>query len=161
MYLLLFNLASLAIVGWAMMICLPTWKLTRRAVTSAVFPVYLAAIYVAGVVPLLARAGPGIVRDFGSAEGVVRLLANPDAALVVWIHILVFDQLIGVLIYRDNQQQHVISLPLQSLVLFLTLMFGPAGFLLYYAIRIARKRGPAFVGAPEPDNSSPLWTHPR
>lgn len=61
----------------------------------------------------------------------VRLLANADAALVVWIHILVFDQLVGVFIYRDNMRERVAPLPVQSAILFLTLMFGPAGFLVY------------------------------
>jgi hypothetical protein len=83
------------------------------------------------------------MREFGSAEGVVRLLTGADAALIVWIHLLVFDHLVGVFIYRDNMRVLVVSLPVQSLVLFLTLMFGPAGFLLYYVIRVARKHGPA------------------
>lgn len=143
MYLLLFNLAALAIAGWALMIFLPSWSVTRWIARSAVFPVYLAALYVIGVVPLVVAAGPGIIREFGSAEGVVRLLGSADAALVVWIHVLVFDQLVGVMIYRDNMRNRVVPAPVQSVILFLTLMFGPAGFLAYYAIRVARKRGPA------------------
>jgi hypothetical protein len=39
------------------------------------------------------------------------------------------------------------ALPVQSLILFLTLMFGPVGFLVYYALRIARGRGPAIGDA--------------
>jgi len=143
MYVLLFNLAGPAIAGWALMIFLPSWSVTRWIARSAAFPVYLAALYVIGVVPLVVAAGPGIIGDFGSAEGVVRLLGSADAALVVWIHILAFDQLVGVMIYRDNMQTRVVPLPVQSVVLFLTLMFGPAGFLVYYVIRVARKRGPA------------------
>jgi hypothetical protein len=66
-----------------------------------------------------------------------------DAKMIVWIHILVFDHLVGIFIYRDNMRRRVVSLPVQSLVLFLTLMFGPAGFLLYYSIRVAKGHGPA------------------
>jgi hypothetical protein len=99
---------------------------------------------VAGVAPILAAAGPGIIAEFATSDGVIRLLANPDVALVAWIHILVFDQLVGLLIYRDNMRYALVSIPLQSVILFLTLMFGPVGFLLYYVIRVRRGGGPAF-----------------
>ncbi|MGH7563357.1 MAG: ABA4-like family protein [Gemmatimonadota bacterium] len=147
MYESLFGFAALALVGWALMIFLPGWSVTRRIASWAVFPVYLAVLYVLGVVPLVVAAGPGIVRDFGSPEGVVGLLANADVALVVWIHILVLDHLVGVLIYRDNMRERVAPAPVQSVILFLVLMFGPAGFLLYYALRVVRGRGPAIGGA--------------
>ncbi|HSM06790.1 MAG TPA: abscisic acid-deficient protein Aba4 family protein, partial [Longimicrobiales bacterium] len=101
---LLFNVAGLAILGWALMILLPTWSVTRRLVAWTVFPVLLAGIYVIGVVAVLAETGVGAVADFGSAEGVVRLLSDPDVALVAWIHLLAFDHLVGVFIFRDNLQ---------------------------------------------------------
>jgi hypothetical protein len=142
MYVLLFNIAGLAIVGWGLMIFLPKLTLTRWLASTAAFPVALAVLYVVGVVPLFLAAGPGIMRDFGSPDGVIGLLAQPDAALIVWIHILVFDHLVGIIIYRDNMRERVVALPLQSVILFLALMFGPAGFLLYYTLRVARKRGP-------------------
>ena len=143
MYVLLFNLTNAAMIGWALMIFLPRAQITTWIARTAVFPVYLAALYVIGVVPLLVASGPGIMREFASADGVVRLLAGADAALIVWLHLLVFDHLVGILIYRDNMRIHAMSLPVQSLVLFLTLMFGPAGFLVYYVIRVVRKHGPA------------------
>lgn len=42
---------------------------------------------------------------------------------------------------RRERTTSVIPLPIQSLLLFVTLMFGPAGFLTYWLIRIARSRG--------------------
>jgi hypothetical protein len=143
MYVLLFNLAGIAIAGWALMIFLPAWSFTRCVARSAVFPAFLAVLYLVGVVPLVVAAGFGVIAEFGTPDGVIRLLADPNVALIVWIHILVFDQLVGVFIYRDNMHEKLVPLPLQSAILFLTLMFGPAGFLLYYGIRIARKRGTA------------------
>jgi len=59
MYLLLFNLAGLAIVGWALMIFFPTWLVTRWITRITVFPVYLAALYVAGVGAATVRDGTG------------------------------------------------------------------------------------------------------
>lgn len=145
MYALLFELAGIAIVGWALMIFLPAWSVTRRIADWIVFPVYLALLYGVGVVPLVVEAGPGIIGDFGSVEGVLGLLADPDVALIAWIHILVFDHLVGVFIYRDNMRERVIPLPVQSIVLFLTLMFGPLGFILYSVLRVARRRGHAMI----------------
>ena len=141
MYLALYNVAGFAIVGWLLLILLPAWKVTRRIAETAVFPVFLSLIYVIGIVPLLVQAGPGIISDFGSAEGVTRLLGNADVALIAWIHILAFDQVVGMLIYRDNMHHRYVPLPVQSVLLFATLMFGPMGFLTYYVLRAwARSR---------------------
>ena len=145
MYVLLFNLAGPAILGWALMIFLPTWSVTRWIATQAVFPAYLTVLYVIGVVPLVIAAGPGIMLDFGTADGVLRLLADPSVALIAWIHILTFDQVAGILIYRHNLRHRVMPLPVQSVILFLTLMFGPAGFLTYYAACAVKNRASVFA----------------
>lgn len=144
-YSALFSLSGIGILGWALLIFFPKWAATRWVARTAVFPIYLAALYLAGVVPLIVSAGPGIVVKFGTATGVISLLSDPNVALIAWIHILVFDQFVGLLIYRDNMRERLLPVALQSVILFLTLMFGPVGFLLYYLIRVARKHGP-FVG---------------
>src|SRR5438876_11577883 len=123
MYVVLFSLAGVGIVAWLLLILLPTWRLTRWLAQIELFPGYLAMLYLVGVVPLVLRGGLGIVRDFGTAEGVTQLLANPDIALIAWIHILAFDQVVGLLIYRENMRQRYLPIPFQSVVLFLTLMF--------------------------------------
>ncbi len=138
MYRTLFDLAGLAIVGWLPLIFAPTWRVTRRIAESAIFPAYLAAIYALGVIAVLSELGPGIMADFGSAEGVLGLLRAESVALVAWIHILAFDQVVAILIYRDNLRHRFLPLPLQSLLLVLTLMFGPLGFLTYWVVRMTR-----------------------
>ncbi|MBW3570455.1 MAG: DUF4281 domain-containing protein [Gemmatimonadetes bacterium] len=135
MYVALFNLAAIAVLGWLLLILFPAWKVTRWIAETAVFPVFLAIVYVLGIVPLLMQTGPGIIADFGRAEGVTRLLGNGDVALVAWIHILAFDQVVGMMIYRENMQHRYVPLPVQSVLLFATLMFGPVGFLGYYVLR--------------------------
>jgi len=70
-------------------------------------------------------------------------MSQPAAALLIWIHVLAFDQLTGLFIYRDNMRERVVPMPVQSIILFLTLMFGPAGFLLYYVLRVSRPRASA------------------
>src|ERR671913_4466 len=141
MYVTLFNLAGYAIVAWLLLIFLPKWSVPRFVARTAIFPVYLSVLYVVGVAAVLAELGPGLMRDFGSAEGVTRILARGDVALVAWLHILAFDQLVALHIYRENMDHHYVPLPVQSALLALTLMFGPAGFLAYYVLRlVARAR---------------------
>jgi hypothetical protein len=135
MYVALFNLAGIAMLGWLLLIVLPAWKVTRWIAETALFPVFLSVVYLLGIVPLLMQTGSGIMGDFGSAEGVTRLLQNPDIALVAWIHILAFDQVVAMMIYRENMQHRYVPLPVQSVLLFATLMFGPVGFLSYYVLR--------------------------
>ena len=144
MYLNLFNLAGLAIVGYIPLIFAPTWRGTRRLAESAFFPIYIAVLYAFGVAALLMQLGPGFISDFGSAGGVIRLLARPDIALVAWLHILAFDQVIAIAIYRENMRHRYVPLLGQSALLFLTLMFGPLGYLAFQLVRIARRGTGAF-----------------
>jgi hypothetical protein len=139
MYVRLFDLAGIAIIAWLLLIFLPKWRVTRFVARTAAFPVFICVLYVVGVVPLLMETGPGVMRDFGTAEGVTRLLKRQEVALIAWIHILAFDQLVGLFIYRENMERRYVPLPVQSFILFLTLMFGPAGFLAYYILRLLRR----------------------
>jgi hypothetical protein len=140
MYRMLFQLSSLAMLGWLLFIFAPTWRVTRRIADSALFPAYIAFLYLVGVVAVFRELGFGIMADFGSADGVLRLLTIEGVALVAWIHILAFDQVVAHLIYRDNMKHRFIPIPLQSVLLFLTLMLGPLGFLTYWLIRVTRSK---------------------
>lgn len=138
MYLTLFKIAGIVTPAWALLIFLPTWRATRWLARSAIVPAVVCVLYVIGIVAQITVGGLGFVRDFGSAEGVQHLLAQPDIAIVAWIHFLAFDQLVGIFIYRDNMHHRYVPIPVQSVILFLTFMFGPVGFLSYYLLRLAR-----------------------
>ena len=140
MYRTLFALSSLAIFGWVLLIFLPTWRVTRRVADSALFPAYIALLYAVGIYAVMRELGPGIMADFGTADGVLRLLRTEAVALVAWIHILAFDQVVAHLIYRDNMKHRFVPVYVQSVILVLTLMLGPLGFLLYWLIRVVRGR---------------------
>lgn len=146
MYFNLFQLASLAIIGWIPLIFFPTWRSTRRLAESAFFPTYIAVLYAFGVGALLMQFGPGFIADFGSADGVARLLARQEIAWVAWLHILAFDQVIALAIYRENMRCCYVPMPVQSALLFLTLMFGPLGYLAFLVVRVARLGSRAFGG---------------
>lgn len=141
----LFELAGPAILAWLILIFAPTSRPARWLGESAIGPLYLAILYLVGVAPLMVEGGLAVMRDFGTAEGVTRLLATQDVAMIAWIHILAFDQLVGVYIYRENMKHRYVSMPAQSVILFLTLMFGPAGFLTFYVLRWVRSGRPAGV----------------
>ena len=139
-YRLLFGMAGFGILAWLLLIFAPAWRFTRRLAESAVFPAYLALIYVVGVAAVFRDMGPGIMADFGTADGVLKLLRTEAVGLVAWIHILAFDQVVAHLIYRDNMKYRFVPLPIQSVLLFVTLMLGPLGFLSYWIIRTVRAR---------------------
>ena len=64
----------------------------------------------------------------------IALFKSPRVVLAGWIHFLAFDLMVGLYIVTDAAQRgigHLWLLP----ALFLTLMFGPAGLLLYMAMR--------------------------
>ncbi len=157
MYPTLFQLAGPAMVGWGLMIFLPTLRATRFVAGITVFPVYLSVLYLLGIIPLAVAAGPGIMADFGSVDGVLGLLSDPDVALIAWIHILAFDHLLGVLIYRDNPAHRFVPFPVLSVVLFFTLMLGPVGFPAWWGIRGWRIRrgeeGPTGALGLDPESS--------
>jgi hypothetical protein len=160
-YRLLFDLAGFAIFAWLLVILLPGWRITRRIAESAVFPVYLAVLYVVGLVAVLRESGPGFMADFGSADGVLGLLAQEPVAIVAWIHILAFDQVVALLIYRDNMQHRFVSLPVQSLIMVATLMLGPVGFLAYWLVRVSRTRRAVAWGERAPDAAADAVPAPR
>ncbi len=146
-YQILFQLSGLGIVGWFLLIFFPTWRFSRRLADSHFFPIFIAVFYGFGVGALLIERGAGFMADFGTDAGVVGLLAQPEIALVAWLHILAFDQVIGIWIYRENMRQRFVPIPVQSLLLFLTLMLGPLGYLAWHLVRVARLGGAAFGAA--------------
>src|SRR5688572_9828867 len=101
-YAVLFQIAGLAIVGWIPLIFFPTWRGTRRLADSHFFPIFISVLYAFGVGALLLDRGPGFMADFGTDVGVARLLAQEEIAWIAWLHILAFDQVIALWIYREN-----------------------------------------------------------
>jgi hypothetical protein len=99
-------------------------------VTGTISPAFFAVIYIAIVIAAFPSADGG----FNSLSGVTTLFANPWLLLAGWQHYLAFDLLIGTWEARDSVERGV---PRWLLVpcLFLTLMFGPTGWVLYRLVR--------------------------
>jgi hypothetical protein len=97
-----------------------------------VIPAILAILYI-----LLLWQGRSAFADggFGSIEAVRALFANDRALAAGWLHYLAFDLFVGAWISRDGLRRGVPALLLLP-CLPLTFLFGPAGLLLYLALRL-------------------------
>jgi hypothetical protein len=126
----LFSILNLmAIVAWLPLVFLPRVRWTSTLL-PVVMPSVLAVVYVVLVSATLARSEGG----FSSLAGVRVLFDDPWALLAGWTHYLAFDLFIGGWEVRDAQRRGIPHLRIVP-ALVLTFLFGPAGLLLYLAIR--------------------------
>ena len=124
-----------ALLGWAILIIFPNWE-TGQNLVSGIFVTLLCIVYCYLVFfgkhlddPTIKYGG-----HFKTMDGVIRLFKSPRVVLAGWIHYLAFDLMIGLYIVTDAVHydiSHWLLIP----CLLLSLMFGPAGLLLYFALR--------------------------
>jgi Domain of unknown function (DUF4281) len=126
----LFSILNLiAVAGWLMLVILPRGRWTSTVV-PVVLPSVFAVVYVMLIAATLTRSEGG----FSSLASVRTLFDNPWLLLAGWTHYLAFDLFVGGWEVRDAQRHaipHLLIVP----ALVLTFLFGPAGLLLYLAIR--------------------------
>ena len=127
-----FSIANLiATAAWLALVILPGRRWITGIITSTVVPLLFAIVYVGIVVTTFGQTPGG----FSTLEAVATLFGNPWALLAGWIHYLAFDLLIGTWEVRDAREHgvpHLLVVP----CLVLTFLFGPAGWLLYRAVRL-------------------------
>ena len=129
----IFRFSNLLVLPfWCLMIILPRWRWTWRIMGSPYVSAAPAFLYAALVLPRIGAIWPAVSRP--ALGGIAALLASPAGATIAWIHFLAFDLLVGRWIYLDAQEREVPAL-ITAPVLFLTLMLGPAGFLVYLSAR--------------------------
>src|SRR5258708_731536 len=137
----LFSLTNfLALLGWLLLVFAGRVRWAASLVSGAVLPLLLAVVYTGLLVGHWGESGG----NFQTLAGVSTLFENHLLLLAGWVHYLAFDLFIGAWEVRDSKAlgiSHWIVLP----CLALTFLFGPAGLLLYFLIRIVRKRGAGFV----------------
>jgi hypothetical protein len=127
----IFSIANaLSVLCWLLLAVLPN----RRWVTDIVTGKGAPALFAAGYIAIVFATLPGADGSFSTLAGVTTLFANPWLLLAGWLHYLAFDLLMGTWEARDAVERGV---PRWLLVpcLFLTLMFGPMGWLLYLIVR--------------------------
>ena len=131
---LLFSVANtVALLGWALLVLAPRWRITRAVVLSGALPLVLAVAYalLIGSHYLGPHASEG---GFNSLAKVAALFRDPWGLLAGWVHYLCFDMSIGIWEIHDAQRRGVPHLLLVPCLL-LTFLFGPVGLLLYSLVR--------------------------
>ena len=132
----IFTLANLFILPfWALMILLPHWRWTRR-IMQALWPVIVLAVVYTVLLSQIGGAAGSLLSP--TLDGIASLLGTPAGAAAGWVHFLAFDLFVGRWAYLDSRERGV-SAWLISPTLFLILMAGPLGLLLYLAVRWLRK----------------------
>lgn len=126
----LFSILNLiAIATWLPLVFLPRARWSATLVPVAI-PAALATIYVVLAAAALMQGGGG----FSSLASVRTLFGSDWGLLAGWTHYLAFDLFIGGWEVRDARWRgipHLLVVP----ALVLTFLFGPAGLMLYLAIR--------------------------
>lgn len=130
----LFQFANLlAIAGWAVLLLSPFAPRLTQLVSGLAIPGLLAVAYAGTILAFWGSAEGG----FGSLEEVRLLFQSKNLLLAGWLHYLAFDLFVGAWIVRTARREGMpfwMALP----ALPLTFLFGPAGFLLFLALRAAR-----------------------
>lgn len=137
----LFGIAGAAVLpAWGALLLSPWVPRAADLLAGLVVPLLLSAAYVSLI---LAFRGP-TEGGFGSLAEVMALFAAPEVALAGWLHFLAFDLLVGASIVRRGRAEGV-PFAVVAACLPLTLLAGPAGWLLFQvvrAIRAASRRRP-------------------
>ncbi len=121
-----------AIVGWIALAAGIVFKRPwlRDTVAGTYIPVALSAAYAVLILLFFGAADGG----FDTLENVQKLFTSPWAALAGWVHYLAFDLFMGARIAKGMAEQGLPRWPLVVL-LPLTFMFGPAGYLAFEIIK--------------------------
>lgn len=117
---------------WACMIFAPTWNVTERLVSTPLIILPAAALYFLLFLPQVALVANGVLSP--SLSEMTTLFARESGATLVWVHFLAFDLFVGRWIFLDSRRR-TLPRPVLSVLLVVTLLFGPVGFLGYQGVR--------------------------
>ena len=115
---------------WLLWMAAPSSQLSRTVARSLWPFAILGGLYVVFVAVALSSGGLAPA-DFGSLQGVMHLFDSEWGTLAGWTHYLCFDLFVARWIMNDAPDAGYWLTP----ILFVTLMFGPAGLLCYLAVR--------------------------
>lgn len=135
MYETLYTVANVAVLpAWLMLGIAPEHPLTRKLVRSGLYSLAYCVAYVALFVVLVASGRAGSMARLADIQAGFQ---TPAFALLGWVHYIAFDLLVGVKVREEANELGKSRLFLAP-ILFMTLLLGPLGFLLW---RIARAFG--------------------
>lgn len=129
----IFSLSSLLVMPfWLLLIFLPRWRVTERLTAGPWLAVPAALLYAVLVLPRFVEIFSAVANP--TLPGIATLLGDPAGATIAWVHFLAFDLFVGRWVYLDGRSRNI-SAWFTSPILFLVLMLGPVGFLLYLVVR--------------------------
>ena len=143
----LFTLTNLvAFAGWAMLAFLPRSRIVNSFIMYAcvgllclVYAAMFAALFGGLADPARVTGAPEPNLSNYTVEGIRALFMSDGGIVLGWTHYLAFDLFVGLWIARDADAKgfsRLVQLP----ILFLTLMAGPIGLLLWLIFRERRAR---------------------
>ncbi|WP_122074960.1 ABA4-like family protein [Pseudophaeobacter sp. EL27] len=129
-----FSIAGIvAMVGWVLLLVSPLMPKWSDLIAGVMLPSLLSLGYVILLVFPAAESGGG----FGTLAEVMELFSYEQAALAAWVHFLAFDLVIGAWACRKARSDGM-AFWFVAPCLPVIFLFGPAGFLLFLAIRATR-----------------------
>jgi hypothetical protein len=127
-----------ALLGWivlsaAIIFKKPVW---RDVIAGQVWPMGLSIVYTCLIIFFWAKAQGG----FDTLANVQKLFTYPWIVMAGWVHYLAFDLFVGAHIAKRVMED---GLPRLSLIILLplTFMFGPIGYLAFQITRLTLRRG--------------------
>ncbi len=134
----IFSLSSLLVMPfWLLLIFLPRWRITERVMAGPWIAVPAALLYAVLVLPQFGEIFTAVSNP--TLTGIAALLGDPIGATIAWVHFLAFDLFVGRWVYLDGRSRKL-SAWFISPILFMVLMLGPIGFLLYLVVRTTVSR---------------------
>ena len=134
--------SAIAAPFWLAMMFAPNSALTRRVMRS-LWPVFLLAIpYTMMELPHYLSDLPSFLRPRLSI--ITELLSKSDDVAIAWVHFVAVDFFAGRWVYLDSQSRGY-SPWLIAPILFVCLMFCPAGLAIYLLARACLKASPAAI----------------
>ncbi len=131
---------ALVVPGWLLLVFLPQSGITRTLVHSAVYPLIMGAIYIAGLIAAMVFGQSAGEFSFSTISGITALFSHPNGVITGWSHYLVFDLFVGAWIGRDALRRgipHLATIP----CLIGAFMFGPVGLFLYVCLWLVTGKG--------------------
>jgi hypothetical protein len=131
----MFQFANMGVLaGWAALLASPWMPRLADLVAAWIVPGLISVAYAGLILAFWSGASGG----FDSLEAVSALFQTPELLLAGWLHYLAFDLFVGAWIVREGRREKI-AFPLVAACLPFTFLFGPAGFLLFVALRGARR----------------------
>jgi Domain of unknown function (DUF4281) len=126
----LFQIANpIAMLGWVALTFAPFAPRIATLIAHLIIPMLMSLGYSA----LILAYWSGSTGGYSSLPDVMALFTDPHIALAGWVHYLAFDLFVGAWATRTARAAgipHLLVLP----HLVLIFLFGPAGFLTFYAM---------------------------